>query len=57
MCIYIYTYTYISPVPRSPHPSPNPQWYGPHPKPSICTLFAAFESHNLLTGPCLAVNV
>ena len=57
ICIYIYTYVY-EPGPGSPlFPSPSSQLHGPpdFTEPFICTLFAAFESHNLVIGPCLAV--
>ena len=72
ICIYIYIYMYIYIWARSRDPNPpnGSQWYGPSPsfsnltfariwdaQPSVCPLFAAFESRNLVTGPCLAVYV
>ena len=62
ICIYIYTY---EPGPRTP--DPHPPTPPPKPRicmlfksilelpPPICMLFAAFESHNLVTRLCLAV--
>ena len=57
---YMYIYIYICVWARSriaTFPSPSSQLHGPpdFTEPFICTLFAAFESHNLVIGPCLAV--
>ena len=47
----------MSPVPdrHFPFPLPPKAWSPDFTEPFICTLFAAFESHNLVIGPCLAV--
>ena len=67
ICIYIYIY---EPGPGILTPPNGSQWYGPSPsssnltfariwdaQPSVCPLFAASESRNLVTGPCLAAYV
>ena len=68
--IYVCIYVYVSPVlPQwyGPPPPPKPRIYSHlggtasqlygiwEAQPPICLLFSAFESRNLVTGPCLAV--
>ena len=68
--LYICIYIYIWARSRDPNPPNGSQWYGPSPsssnltfariwdaQPSVCPLFAASESRNLVTGPCLAAYV
>ena len=45
----------LEPGSRNPTPPPKPPICKLFAVFWLCTLFAAFESHNFVTGPCLAV--